>query len=147
MSKFLLYCGIYLIGVFISSIAQILLKKSASRQNVQNIFTHFNKIAPRLSEKIRRRNGRILRTVRSHKGIISEYLNLPTIFAYSIFIGATFLTIYAYKVVPLSVAPILGATEYIFVAMLSRIILKEKINAKRFCGLCTIVIGIIVFSI
>jgi len=147
MSKFLLYCGIYLIGVFISAIAQILLKKSASRQNVQNIFTYFNRIAPKLSEKIRRRNGRILRIVRSQKGIISEYLNLPTIFAYSIFIGATFLTIYSYKVVPLSVAPILGATEYIFVAVLSRIILKEKINAKRFCGLCTIVIGIIVFSI
>ena len=43
-------------------------------------------------------------------------------------------------------APILGATEYFFVAALSRIFLGEKLNTKKAIGLCVIVVGIVVYS-
>ena len=61
---------------------------------------------------------------------IKEYLNFKTIFAYGIFFGATLCTVFAYKYVPLSMGPILGTTEYIFVALLSLWLLKEKISKK-----------------
>ena len=105
---------IYIAGVFISAISQILLKKSANKK---------------YSSKIR------------------EYLNPYVIVSYSIFVGATFCTIYAYKEVPLSLGPILASSEYIFVAVLSRLFLKERINFKKFIGLTVIVAGIIVYSL
>lgn len=77
---------------------------------------------------------------------IKEYLNFKTIFAYGIFFGATLCTVFAYKYVPLSMGPILGTTEYIFVALLSLWLLKEKISKKKLIGLITILIGVLVFS-
>lgn len=78
---------------------------------------------------------------------IKEYLNFKTIFAYGIFFGATLCSVFAYKYVPLSMGPILGTTEYIFVALLSYWLLKEKIEKKKLIGLVTIIIGVLVFSI
>lgn len=78
---------------------------------------------------------------------IKEYLNFKTIFAYGIFFGATLCSVFAYKYVPLSMGPILGTTEYIFVALLSYWLLKEKNGKKKLIGLVTIIIGVLVFSI
>ena len=78
---------------------------------------------------------------------IKEYLNFKTIFAYGIFFGATLCSVFAYKYVPLSMGSILGTTEYIFVALLSYWLLKEKIGKKKLIGLVTIIIGVLVFSI
>lgn len=78
---------------------------------------------------------------------IKEYLNFKTIFAYAIFFGATLCTVFAYKYVPLSMGPILGTTEYIFVAILSYFLLKEKISKKKLIGLITIVFGVLIFSL
>lgn len=78
---------------------------------------------------------------------IKEYLNIKTIFAYSIFFGATLCSVFAYKYVPLSMGPILGTTEYVFVAILSYYLLKEKISKKKLIGLITIVLGVLIFSL
>ena len=114
MSNEVLYSCIYLVGVLISSFAQILLKKSADIQR-ENKF--------------------------------KEYLNIKTMFAYFIFFGATLCTVLAYKYVPLSTGPILEATEYIFIAILSLWLLKEKISKRKLIGLIIILIGVIIFSI
>lgn len=114
MNKVLIYSGIYILGVIISALAQILLKKSAD---------------------VERENK------------LKEYLNFKTIFAYGIFFGATLCTVLAYKYVPLSMGPILGTTEYVFVALLSYWLLKEKISKKKLIGLITIVLGVLIFSI
>lgn len=114
MSTKILFALIYIAGVFVSAIAQILLKKSAGK---------------------------------TYESKIREYLNPYVIISYAIFFGATFCTIYAYKEVPLSLGPILAASEYIFVAVLSRLILKEKINLKKFIGLSVIVAGIVIYSL
>ena len=109
-----IYAMIYVAGVFVSSVAQILLKKSSGKQ-------YANKLL--------------------------EYLNPLVIISYAIFFGATFCSIFAYKGVPLSMGPILAASEYFFVAALSKIMLKEAINKKKLIGLATIIFGIILYSI
>lgn len=114
MNSKIIFSLIYLSGVFISAIAQIILKKSAGKE---------------------------------YESKIREYLNPYVIIAYAIFFGATFCTIYAYKGVPLSFGPILAASEYVFVAVLSKLFLKEKINLKKFIGLSIIIAGIIVYSL
>lgn len=114
MSSKIVFTLVYLGGVFISAIAQIILKKSAGRK---------------------------------YESKIREYLNPYVIISYAIFFGATFCTIYAYKGVPLSFGPILAASEYVFVAVLSKLFLKEKINLKKFIGLSIIIAGIIVYSL
>ncbi len=113
-NKMLFYVIVYLVGVIVSSFAQILLKKS--------------------SEK-------------TYDNPIREYLNPYVIISYGIFFGATLFSIFAYKEVPLSLGPILAASEYIFVAILSLLFLKEKINKKKALGLTVIVIGTVICSL
>ena len=114
MNSKIIFSLIYLSGVFISALAQIILKKSAGKE---------------------------------YESKIREYLNPYVIIAYAIFFGATFCTIYAYKGVPLSFGPILAASEYVFVAVLSKLFLKENINLKKFIGLSVIIAGIIIYSL
>ena len=78
---------------------------------------------------------------------ISEYLNPLVISAYIIFVGATFLTVLAYRTVPLSMGPILEATSYIYVTIFGITIFHEKINKRKALALALIIAGIAVFSI
>lgn len=114
MSKLFLYSGIYILGVLISSLSQILLKKSADIERETKL---------------------------------KEYLNFRTIFAYSLFLAATLCTMLAYKYINLSTGPILESIGYIFVALFSYYLLKERICTKKLIGLIIIVIGVIIFSI
>lgn len=86
-------------------------------------------------------------TYEQYESKIKEYLNPRVIFAYAVFFGATLCSIMAYKVVPLSLGPILEACGYIFVAILSRIFLKEKISKQKVIGLSIIIVGVIVSSV
>ena len=108
------YAGLLLLGVFLSAISQVMLKKAALRQ---------------YSSKLR------------------EYLNPLVIVAYTIFVGTTFLSIYAYKGIPLSMGPVLEATSYIYVTVFGVTIFKEKLNQRKLIGLALIMSGIIVYSL
>ena len=146
MNNFWFYVGLYLAGVFISAVAQMMLKKSSTKKAKYNIFTLMNKYMPKLSDQLRQSQNSLIIVLRNNKDLIAEYLNPFTIFAYGVFIVATLLTIFSYAEVPLSMAPILGASEYFFVAALSRAVLGEKISTQKAIGLCVIVIGILVYS-
>lgn len=110
----LFYAGLLLLGVFLSAISQVMLKKAALRQ---------------YANKLR------------------EYLNPLVVIAYTIFVGTTFLSIYAYKGIPLSMGPVLEATSYIYVTIFGVTIFKEKLNRRKLIGLALIVLGIIVYSL
>ena len=103
-----------LFAVFISSVSQILLKKSANR-------VYENKIR--------------------------EYLNGLVISAYIIFFSAMLINVFVLKKVPVNAMPIIETTGYIYVAILSRIFLKEKISKMSAAGLGIILVGVIVFFI
>ena len=111
--QLILYACIMLLGVFISSVAQVLLKKAAQKQ---------------------------------YDSVLEEYLNWPVITAYAIFFAATFLSIYAYKVVPLSMGPILEATGYIYVTIFGVTIFHEKLDRWKLIALALIIGGIVVYS-
>lgn len=147
MSDIILHYGFYLSGVLISAIAQLMLKKSASKKASINVFTFMEKRLPRLYAKYKAGKGVVCRTARKHEKLLIEYLNPFTIFSYVVFVAATLLTIFSYRVVPLSMAPILGTSEYFFVAILSRIFMKERINWKKALGLFIIVIGAIIYTL
>ncbi len=91
----------------------------------------------------------ILKTSSGQKydSIIKEYLNPKVIIAYAMFFGTTLISLYAYKGLPLSMGPVLEATGYIWVAILSFFILKEKITTKKLIGLVVIIAGIVVYSL
>ncbi|MCR4567585.1 MAG: triose-phosphate transporter family protein [Pseudobutyrivibrio sp.] len=77
---------------------------------------------------------------------IAEYLNPMVMGAYIVFFGASLCSVLGYKKVPLSLGPILEATGYIWVAILGRIFLGEKIGAKKATGLLVIILGIVIAS-
>lgn len=85
--------------------------------------------------------------LRTYSSKIREYLNPLVIFAYVIFVGTTFITVYAYRVVPLSLGPILEATSYIYVTIFGVVIFGETVNGRKICGLLLIIAGIAVYAL
>lgn len=84
---------------------------------------------------------------KEHKNKIKEYMNPKVIIAYAMFLASTLITILAYQKVPLSMGPILEASGYIFVAVLSYIFLHEKIGKRKLIGLLVILGGIMIYNI
>lgn len=78
---------------------------------------------------------------------IREYLNVPVITAYVLSTAATFASVYSMKFIPVAVFAAINGSGQIFVPLLSRIFLKEKMNARKWLGVGVIVIGIIVVSL
>lgn len=82
-----------------------------------------------------------------YDNIIKEYINWKVIIAYSILLCSSFLTIYAYKMVPLSLGVVLEASAYLYVAVLGFFVLHEKIGKKGATGMLLVLIGIVISSI
>ena len=78
---------------------------------------------------------------------LKEYLNPLVICAYGIFVLCTLLTMYALKVVPLSMSPILEASGYIFISVLSYIFFHETLTKKQLCGMMLVLAGIVIYSL
>ena len=83
---------------------------------------------------------------KTYENKIREYVNMPVIIAYTIFVGATFLSVISYKVVPLSMGPILEATSYIYITLFGVAIFKERITKRKITALLLIIVGIVVYS-
>lgn len=107
------YYVLFLLSVLLSSLSQVVLKKSADKK---------------------------------YKSRIAEYLNPHVIGAYSVFVLATVLTAFAYRVVPLSMGPVLEATGYIYIAILSVLVLKEKLSPRRILGNVLIIAGVLIYA-
>ena len=75
---------------------------------------------------------------------IKEILNPMVIFAYGSFFIASLLTMFAYKGVALSMGPILEATSYLYIVVLSNLFLKERITKRKIVGNILIVSGILI---
>ncbi len=114
MSELAIYSLILVGNALISSVSQIMLKKSAQKE---------------------------------YSSKIKEYLNPLVIAAYALFFATTFISIFALKVVPLSMAPVLEASGYIFVAVLSYFFFKEKLTKKQLIGMALILSGIVIYSL
>jgi len=84
---------------------------------------------------------------RNHNSRIREYLNKYVITAYFIFFISTILTIIAYKGVELKYGPIIESVGYIFILIMGKMFLNEKITKKKILGILLIIIGVCIFSL
>ena len=114
MTRLTKYALLLVLSSLISSLSQILLKKSAGKQ---------------YDSKLR------------------EYLNIPVMTSYAIFFLCTLISMYGLKVVPLSMSPLLDATGYIFVTILSFLFFREIPDKKQLIGLGLILMGIVVYAV
>ena len=78
---------------------------------------------------------------------VREYLNPLVIFAYAVFFGATLCTVFAYRVIPLSMGPILESSGYVFVGIFSFLFLGERMTGKQIIALTMIVCGIVIYTL
>lgn len=83
----------------------------------------------------------------THKSRIYEIMNPLVIGAYGIFFLVTIINTILLKYVDLKFIPVIESTGYIYILMLSSLILKEKITRKKVIGNIIIIIGIIVFNL
>ena len=79
---------------------------------------------------------------KKHESKIKEYKNKEVIIAYILFLGSTFMTMMAYRGVDISLGPILESIGFVYVAVMSRLILKERITKRQVFAICLIMIGI-----
>lgn len=108
------YVCLLLLGTFLASISQVMLKKAA---------------------------------LRSYESRLQEYLNPLVIVAYFIFLGTTFLSIFAYRGIPLSMGPVLEATSYIYVSIFGVTVFKETLSGRKIAALALILCGILIYSL
>lgn len=85
--------------------------------------------------------------LKPHKSWIQEYTDPLVISGYLLFVGCTFITMFAYRGVPLNYGPILETTSYIYVLIFGAVFFKEKITKQKVLALCLILIGIIIYAI
>lgn len=84
---------------------------------------------------------------KTYSSWIYEYLNVKVITAYVIFFIATFITIYCYKVIPLSLGAMLESSGYVFVTVLGRLILKETVSKQKILGMAFVIAGVVIVAV
>ncbi|MEG1524166.1 MAG: multidrug transporter [Clostridia bacterium] len=113
-TKMLLNLGLILVGVLVSALSQILLKKAA---------------------------------LKTYDKWIDQYLNPLVMVAYFLFFSSSLTNVIAFRVVPLSYAPIWNAAAHVFVTLLAFLMMKERPGKRKLVGLLIILAGIVLFSL
>lgn len=75
------------------------------------------------------------------------FKNYKVIFGLFLYLVSTALFIPTLRLVPVSVAYPMTSLSYIWTVILSVLILKEKINTKRFLGISIIIVGIMLLGL
>ncbi len=84
---------------------------------------------------------------KEHKNKVNEYINPLVISAYILFFGTTVLSVVCLSYMNLSSAVVLDSLSYVFVGILSFVLLKEKFSKRKIIGMLLIFAGLIIFSI
>ena len=75
---------------------------------------------------------------------IREYLNFRVILSYGMFF---LLNTWCYTKVEMRYGPVIDTAAYVFVLILSRLILKEKITKGKILGNLIIITGILIYTL
>ena len=78
---------------------------------------------------------------KEQKGIF-EYLNPWVVTGYAMLILSLAMNLWAYQYVEYRFGPVINAASYVFVLILGRLFLKEKITLRKLIGNFLIIIGI-----
>ncbi len=82
-----------------------------------------------------------------HEGRLGEYLNVKVITAYGIFAAVLLLNTYAYTKVNLKYGPVIDTFTYVFVLLLSVMVLKERLTKWKLLGNVMIIAGVLLYSL
>lgn len=85
--------------------------------------------------------------VREYNNKIREYINVYVIVSYMVLFLTSIMNMYALQYIEYKIVPAIGTISYVFVILISRLILKEKINRKKFLGITVILLGIMIFQL
>lgn len=78
---------------------------------------------------------------------LKKLLNFKVIVAYGMLFATIFMNMIAMRYMPYKYTPILATISYIFVLILSRLCLHEKIKKKQMMGTILIFAGIVIFNL
>lgn len=81
-----------------------------------------------------------------HESALKEYLNWRVIVAYLIFGSVLLANTYAYTQVEMKYGSVLDTLTYVFVLILSWMVLKERITKGKLAGNLIIVVGILIYT-
>lgn len=84
--------------------------------------------------------------MRAERPLLKQYLNRRVLLAYAILLASTATSVVAYRWIDYKYGPIIIMSSYVFVMLLSRVILKEPIPARRLAANALIVAGIVIFA-
>lgn len=119
----MIYHTLLFTGIFLGAIAQLALKKGANRE-----------LEITLNKKL-------------FKELINIYWNKYIIFGAACYGISTILWVIVLSKLDLSYAYPLISTNFVIIAILSKLIFKEKINKLRWLGVITITLGVILTSL
>lgn len=83
---------------------------------------------------------------RTYENALYAYLNPRVVIAYGMLFLTMFLNMLAYGSLPYLVGQTLIATSYIFVMLLGRLVLGEKLTVRKVAGNLLIIAGILIFN-
>ena len=78
---------------------------------------------------------------------IREYLNFRVILSYGMFFLILLLNTWCCTKVEMRYGPVIDTAAYVFVLLLSRLILKEKITKGKILGNLIIIAGILIYTL
>lgn len=84
---------------------------------------------------------------RTYKNVIFEYLNWRVITAYGIAFTVLFVNTYAYTRVDMKYGAVIDTFSYVFVMLLSWLILKEKFTKGQLIGNLMIIAGVMIYTL
>lgn len=84
---------------------------------------------------------------KTHKNPIFEYLNWRVITAYGISFSVLFLNMYAYTKVDMKYGAVIDTFSYVFVMLLSWLILKEEFTKGQIAGNLLIITGVFIYML
>ncbi len=84
---------------------------------------------------------------KKHDSVIKQYLNPYVIIGYGITAFCMILTMIGFRGVPFKYGAVLESLTYLYIMLLSRLLLGEKLTLKKIVGNLIIVAGVIIFSL
>lgn len=82
-----------------------------------------------------------------HKAVIFEYFNPFVVLSYVCYIGVLALNVFIYTRIDYRFGVVINSLSTVFVMVLSRVLLKEKMTLRHILGNSLIVAGIVVFML
>lgn len=78
---------------------------------------------------------------------LRKFLNVPVILGYGMMFGSTFLNVLALRHMPLSLTPVTEATGYIWVPLLSWLVMHVRPTRRHVIGGVVIVAGMLLYAV